>query len=110
MRVQITARHCDVPESVKLRAEEQAAKLTKYEPRLSGVELVFHEEKTTKRVEGILSIDRRDPIVTSGEGSDFRPALDQLLDRASRMLRRQRQQVRDRQHSAGPTPASPTEA
>jgi ribosomal subunit interface protein len=99
MRVQIAARRCDVPESIRSRADEQAARLTRYEPRLSGVEIVFEIEKHVKRVEGIMTIDGTNPLVARGEGSEFRAALDQMLDRAARMLRRQREQARDHQAS-----------
>ena len=109
MRVQITVRHGDVPEAVKVRAEEQVEKLTRYDPRLAGAEIVFNEEKKLKQVEGIFSIDRSEPVVTSGEGPEFRPALDQMLDRAARKLRRQREQVRDHHHGAPAPPAPPSE-
>jgi len=97
MKVLIATRHCDVPESVRMRAEEQAERLTRYDQSLTGIEIVFETEKHLKRVEGILSIERGAPIVTTGEGSEFRAALDQMLDRASRMLRRHREQSRDHQ-------------
>lgn len=97
MRVQIAARHCDVPDPVKTRAEQQALKLSRYDPRLTAAEIIFEVEKHHKRVEGIFTLDRLEPVVTTGEGSEFRAALDQMLDRAGRMLRRQREQHRDHQ-------------
>ena len=92
MRVQIAARHCDVPEPVLDRAHEQVGRLTKYEPRLSAAELIFEEEGHSKVVEAILSVDRDEPVVASGDGDDFRAALDKMLARISRMLRRRRAQ------------------
>ena len=99
MRVQIAARHCDVPEAVKIRAEEQAARLNRYDPRLTAADIVFEVEKHTKKVEGIFSLNRHDPVIVHGEGAEFRPALDQMLDRAARKLRRQREQHTDHQAS-----------
>jgi len=97
MRVQIVARHCEVPEATRIRANDQAARLARYEPHLSGIEIVFEVEKHSKKAEGIMSIDGAPPLVATGEGSEFRPALDQMLDRAGRMLRRHREQVTDHQ-------------
>jgi ribosomal subunit interface protein len=97
MRIQIAARHCEVPEPVRARADEQLQRLTRYEPRLSAAEVVFEEEKHLKKVEGILSVDRDKPVVGSGEGESFRAALDQMLDRLSRMLRKRRSQRVDHQ-------------
>lgn len=97
MRVQITARHCHVSDQLRERTEELARKLQKFEPRLSAAEIVFEEERHQRNVEGILSVDRADPVVAHGEGDDFSGALDQLMDRLSKILRRRRSQVRDHQ-------------
>jgi ribosomal subunit interface protein len=90
MRVQIAARHCDVPDSVRTRTEEQLEKLSRYEPRLSGAEVVFEVDKHLKKVDAILSVDRDEPVVAGGEGAEFREAVDQMVDRLSRILRRKR--------------------
>jgi hypothetical protein len=58
MRLQISTRHCDVPDSVRERVEERVPKLKKYDPRLAAAEVIFTEERHMKRVEGILSTDR----------------------------------------------------
>lgn len=97
MRVQIATRRCDVPRPVLERAERRIQGLSRYEPRLSAAELVFEEERHTRRAEGVLSIDRDEPMVARGEGEDFRAALDQMVDRLSRMLRRRRSQRTDHQ-------------
>ncbi len=97
MRVQIAARHCEIPDKVRGRTEERIGRLIRYEPRLSAAEIVFDTMKHTKRVEAVLSIDRDEPVVASGEGTEFKAALDQMVDRLSRILRRRRSQVRDHQ-------------
>lgn len=107
MRLQIAARHCDVPQTIRTRAERQALKLSRYDPRLTAAEIVFEVEKHTKRVEGIFSLDGQEPVVTKGEGTEFRAALDQMLDRAGRMLKRQREQHRDHQGPKLSEAASP---
>ena len=95
MRVQMAARHCEVPESVRDRTEEQLGKLSRYEPRLSGAEVVFETEKHLKKVEAVLSVDRGAPVVASGEGGEFRGAVDQMVDRLATILRRKRTKVKD---------------
>jgi len=99
MRVQFAARHCEVPEPVLERARTRLSGLVRYDPRLAAAEVVFEEERHRKRVEVILSVDRREPIVVGGEGTDFKGALDLTLDRASRRLRRLRARAVDRQAS-----------
>lgn len=103
MRVQITARHCEVSDAVRERAEEQMERLTKFDSRLSSAEVVFDEEKHgRKKVEGILSVDGAPPVVARAEDRDFRSALDKVVDRLSKQLRRNRDQLVDHQATGLP--------
>jgi len=104
MRVNIVARHCEVPDTIRDRTEEQLGKLSKYEPRLAGAEVVFDVEKHLKKVDAILKVDREEPVLASGEGFEFREAVDQMVDRLSKILRRRRKQMKDyhRPSSAAP--------
>lgn len=101
MRVQITARHCEIPDSIRERAHELAEKLPRFDSRVSGVELVFDEERRTRKVEGIVSRDRTSPVVAHGEASEWPRAVDTLFDRLTRQVRKQRAQAVE--HQASPT-------
>jgi ribosomal subunit interface protein len=107
MRVQIAARRCDLPDSIRERTEEQLGKLSKYEPRLSGAEVVFEVEKHRKKVDAVLKVDREEPVLASGEGTEFTEAVDQMVDRLSRILRRRRKQLKDYHRPGGAEPFSP---
>ncbi len=100
MRVQVTERHCDVPADVLERTEAQIASLSKYSPRASAADVIYSEEKLDKLVEVIFHVDGGEPIVAHGRGAEFRTALDQVVERASRRLRRQRERHTD--HKAPP--------
>ena len=107
MRVQIAARHCEIPDIVRTRTEEQLGKLSRYEPRLSGAEVVFEVEKHLKRVDAVLKVDREEPVVAKGEGVEFREAVDQMVDRLSRILRRRRKQKKDYHRPPAAEPPTP---
>jgi len=92
LRVQVVARHCEIPDSVRTRTEEQIGRLAKYNPRIASADVVFEEVKKLRRVEVIVSIDGADPVVARGEGDAFRTALDKVVNRLGRILRRQRAQ------------------
>ncbi len=100
MEVRITSRHTTLPEAIRVRTEELLSRLTKYDARVSVVEVVFHEEKKFKKIEGILHIDRSDPIVATGEGDEFGEALSQVNERLVRQLRKLHEQNKD--HRAPP--------
>ena len=95
MEVRITSRHTTLSESFRARVEEVLSRLDKYGARISVIEVVFDEEKKTKKVEGILHIDRRVPIVATGEGDEFSEALSQVNGRLGRQLRKLQKQVKD---------------
>lgn len=97
MEIRITSRHTDLSDALRERTEEVLNKLTKYEPRVSAAEVVFDEAKHSKTVEGIIHVDRGDPVVASGEADEFRPALHQMIERLTKQLRRRHQRHVDHQ-------------
>jgi len=97
VRVQITERHCDVPTEVLERTQTQVTSLSKYSPRATAADVVYTEEKLDKLVEVIVHIDGGEPVIAHGRDPEFRGALDQVVERASRQLRRQRERRTDHQ-------------
>ncbi len=97
MRVTTTARHCNIPDSLRQHAIELMTKMMRFDARASHGEVIFETEKHVRRVEGILSVDGSPPVIAKGEAQEFRPALDQMIDRLSRRLRKQRAQRTDHQ-------------
>ena len=107
MRVQVTKRHCEVPDRVISRAEDRLRRLERFEPRLSAADVTFTEERSARFAEARLSIDGSDTVFAKGEGPEFRAAVDVLLDRLSRILRKRRERRTDHQgppRSDGPDP------
>ena len=100
MEVRISSRRTSISDSLRARTEELLSKLNKYDARASVVEVVFEEEKNSKKIEGILHIDRSAPIVATGEGDEFSEALSQINDRLARQLRKLKDQTKD--HRAPP--------
>jgi ribosomal subunit interface protein len=97
VRIQITERRCDVPRAVLQRAEAQVAALSKYEERATAADVVFTDDKHERGIEVNIHIDGAEAVMAHGEGTDFRSALDQAIERLRRMLRKQRERRRDHQ-------------
>lgn len=106
MRITITERSCQVPNSVRERTQTLVEGLAKYEDRATSADVVYSDEKHTKKVEIIVHIDGAPQVVARGEGDDFRSAVDRTVNRAKRMLREQRERRRD--HQAPPLSESMT--
>ena len=97
MRVQISSRHTDISEDVMDRTKEQIERLTRYDPDLRAADVVFDSTKRGKSVEAVLHIDREEPKVATGKADTYQGAVDQLVGRLGRMLRRGRDRRRDHQ-------------
>ncbi|MDX1646022.1 MAG: HPF/RaiA family ribosome-associated protein [Longimicrobiales bacterium] len=97
MRISITERRCDLPKRVRDRTESLVAGLSKFEERATSAEVIYADEKHTRKAEIIVHIDGAPNVVARGEGEEFRAALDRAIERARRMLKKQRDQRRDHQ-------------
>ena len=97
MRVQITERHCEVPPEARERAETHVAALAKYSPRATAADVVFMEENVDRIVEVIVHVDGEEPVVARAKDTAFPAALDKVVDRLSRRLRKQRDLRKDHQ-------------
>ena len=96
MRTQITTRHCEISRTVRTQAEEMAARLEKFDPRITSVDIVFEEQKRHRSVEATVKADRVEPVHAEASSDDFRVAVDLLNDRLTRILRRRREKATDR--------------
>jgi len=97
MHVQITARHCNLPDEIHERAQAIAERWPRFDSTTSAARLVFEIQGLDHKVEAIVSRDRQEPVVATGQGSDFRAALDEVDGRIGRMLKRDNQKRKDHQ-------------
>ena len=103
MDVRITARHVSVGEGFAELAEERARKLTKYEPRLISVDLIFDKDHGKFSTEARAEVPGVPPLVATAEDDSERKSLDSALDKLGRQLKKERSKRVD--HQAPPTGA-----
>lgn len=97
MQVIISARHFDVSDRLRSLVEERFSRLSRFEPRVSRVEVALLEEKNRCEVDAQVSVDGSGPVHAHGEAPDFRTAVDQVVDRLGRQLRKSHSRRRDHQ-------------
>lgn len=85
MQVTVTARHHELTEPLKARAEEVVGKLEKIAHRPQRADVVFEQDHQQCVAEIRMHLPRSVVRVATGEADDFRTA----LDRAAEKLRRQ---------------------
>jgi ribosomal subunit interface protein len=92
MHTTISARHCEVPENLRERAQAVTDRLEKLSPHALEATVVFEagtHPQTTCKAEIRLRARGRKVLVGVGEGTDHRTA----LDRAEEKLRPQLEKV-----------------
>lgn len=86
MRTTVTARHCEIPDELRERAETLVAKAAKAAHRPQRAEIVFDADHGQKVVEIQLYLARGQVKVATAEADDFRSALDRALDKVRNQL------------------------
>jgi ribosome-associated translation inhibitor RaiA len=86
MPVTITARHCELTELLRERAQEIAERLEARAGRPSDVSVIFDLEAGVSTAELRLLASGQEPILSTGRGDDHRTALDQAEARLRRQL------------------------
>lgn len=72
----MTARHCQIPDDLKERADALMAKIAKIADRPHHAEVIFDADHGRKIVELQLSLPRGQVKIATAEGDDFQSALD----------------------------------
>jgi len=86
MRTTVTARHCEIPDELRQRAEEQMDKVAKSAHRPRRAEVIFDADHGLKVVELQLYLPKGQVKVSSAEASDFRTALDSAIGKLRNQL------------------------
>jgi ribosomal subunit interface protein len=96
MDITINARHCRVPDSLRIQAARRFNRLARIDRRLTAATLVFEVDHGVKRVEARVTVAGAPPMISHDEGATLRNAMDGALARIERQLKRRRQRMLDR--------------
>jgi ribosomal subunit interface protein len=96
MHVNITARHCEIPDTLRTRAESVLDRLGNYGLELVEGAVVFDVEAASQRAEVRLRAATGDMVVAKDTGSDHRTALDRAEDKLKRQLKKVARRLRQR--------------
>lgn len=95
----IVAHGCALSSRVRAQAEALAQRWPRFDPAVMEVRFVFEVEGRDHTSEAVVSRRRRQAVVASGQGPDFRVALDELDDHMKRILRKDRQRRKEFRNS-----------
>ena len=98
MVVTVSGRHMGVSEPLKKYCEEKAERLSRFYDRIQSIEVVLDGRDGHHTAEMIVHTDRTQPFVASEAHDDAYAAVDLLLDKIERQLRRHKERLRNRKH------------
>ena len=88
MRKTITTRHCDIPDTLRERADVILERFASVAHRPTGADLVFDVLHGRPAVEARVHLRGSEPVVARAEAEDHRSALDRVVDKMRRQLNR----------------------
>ncbi len=86
MDIIVTARHGDVPDALRTRAEQVVARLARLAHRPTAANVTFDLERRRATAELRLTAARGVVYVATGEALDHRTALDRVASKLRRQL------------------------
>src|SRR5690606_33845864 len=83
MLINVSARHCTVGESVRRRAKERPRRMSRFEPGIEPVDVIFERDHGLYAVEARTFVTGRSVVVAHAAATDPRAALDQAVSRTA---------------------------
>jgi ribosomal subunit interface protein len=90
MQVTITGRHLDLFKGFKDKVNEKIPKLEKYDVDIRYVDVVLDKQGSLINLELKIGLDHHDPLILSSSEDPVWNALDSVIAKAERQLRRTR--------------------
>lgn len=106
MQIEITGHHVEVTPALRAYVSEKVERLERHFDNLIGAHVVLWLEKLEHRVEATLSVGgRTNDIFAEASAEDMYAAIDAMIDKLDRQVRRHKDKVTDhrahRQAQAG---------
>lgn len=107
MQKMITARHCEISDELRARADEVLERLGNVAQRPIEAHAVFDLEAASKTVELRFHIAHGEVLVASGQADDHRSALDAAEAKMRKQLTRASEKMVERSRQSRPTEMPP---
>jgi ribosomal subunit interface protein len=102
MQTTITARHCEISDTLRSRAMAVVERLGAIAPRPMEITVLFDADGLQQTAEIRLHVARGEVLVASGEGADHRTALDRAEEKIRRQVEKASRPRRSRPSQAKP--------
>lgn len=98
MQIGVSGRHLSVTTDVHDYCTQKAQKLERFYDRIQSIEFVLDGHDGHHAAEIIVHVDGTHPFVASEENESMHAAIDLLMDKIERQIRRHKERLRNRKH------------
>jgi len=106
MQINVSGRHMGVSESLKEYCRKKSERLIRFFDRIQSIEVILDGHNGQHFAEMIVHSERAQPFVAREQHEDPYAAVDLMLDKIERQIRRHKEKLRNRKH---PPKTSPEE-
>lgn len=100
MQIQITGQHIDVTPALRSYVEEKLRRLERHFDHVTGVHVVLSVEKERQKAEATLQVNRAS-LFADSEHDDMYAAVNQLMDKLDRQLKKHKEKLTDHHRGDG---------
>ena len=90
MKINVTGRHIHITEALQLHIENKFKKIEKHFANIIDIHVILTVEKIRMKAEATLKINK-DNIFANSEKEDMYMAIDELVDKLDRQLKKQKE-------------------
>ncbi|NBB92130.1 MAG: ribosome-associated translation inhibitor RaiA [Gammaproteobacteria bacterium] len=100
MQLEVSGQNVEITPALRAYVAEKTERLERHFGHLISAHFVLHLEKLVHKVEGTISVGgRTNPIHATAEAEDMYAAIDGLIDKLDRQVRRHKDKVTDHRAS-----------
>ncbi len=100
MQVNITGQHVEVTESMHNYTMEKLERLERHFENITNVHVILSVEKLRQKAEATVHVNGGD-LFADSEETDMYAALDGLIDKLDRQIRKHKEKMKDHHRSEG---------
>lgn len=100
MQINITGHHIEVTEALRNYTENKFERLERHFDKLANIHVVLSVEKMRQKADATLRLSGTD-VFASAENEDMYVAIDDLVDKLDRQIKKHREKLTDHHRSAG---------
>lgn len=98
MQITVSGRHMGISESLNSYCREKSERLARFFDRITSIEIVLDGNGGMHFAEMIVHSEGSPPFVASEQHEDAYAAVDLMLDKIERQIRRHKEKLRNRKH------------